>query len=267
MTDDPKYAALKELLLSLGSVAVAYSGGLDSTFLLTVAANTLGDRMIALTVKTPYIPDWELEESKKTCNDLKVKQFIIESEIPDSIRNNPENRCYICKSYIFRKFIAEAGKKGRYHIVDGTNLDDIKDYRPGMKALKELNIRSPLLECSITKDDIRRFSKMLGITMWNKPAYACLLTRLPYHKEINKEVLLRIEQAELFLHQMGFMESRVRSQDTTARIELNPLQFGHILQEPVRQKIVDEFHKLGYHFIAIDLEGYRTGSMNIKKKT
>ncbi len=267
MTDDPKYDALKELLLSLGSVAVAYSGGLDSTFLLTVAAKTLGDHIIALTIKTPYIPDWELEEAKETCNNLKVQQFIIESEIPDSIRNNPEDRCYICKSYIFGKFIAEAGKKGDYHVVDGTNLDDIKDYRPGIKALKELNIRSPLLECSITKDDIRKFSKMLGITRWNKPAYACLLTRLPYHTEINKEELLRIEQAELFFHQMGFMESRVRSKDTTARIELNPVQFDLILKEPARQKIIDEFHKLGYHFVAIDLEGYRTGSMNIKKKT
>jgi uncharacterized protein len=267
MTEDPKYTALVELLLSFGSVAVAYSGGLDSTFLLTVAAKILGNRIIALTVKTPYIPDWELEESIKICNDLKVRQFIIKSDIPNSIRNNPESRCYICKSYIFSKFITEAAKKGDYRIVDGTNLDDIKDYRPGMKALKELNISSPLLECSITKDDIRRFSKMLGITTWDKPAYACLLTRIPYHTEINKEELLRIEKAELYLHQMGFMESRVRSQDTTARVELNPVQFEYIMKEPVRQKVIDEFHKLGYHYIAIDLEGYRTGSMNIKKKT
>jgi uncharacterized protein len=191
----------------------------------------------------------------------------MESEIPDSIRNNPENRCYLCKSYIFERFVTEAGKLGNYQVVDGTNLDDLNDFRPGMQALKELGIRSPLLESNITKDDIRKFSRMLGIANWSKPAYSCLLTRLPYHTEINEEELSRIEHAELFLHQMGFKESRVRSQDRTARIELNPRQFDQIMKANVRQKIADKLHKLGFRFIAIDLEGYRTGSMNIKKNT
>ena len=267
MIDDPKYNTLKEILLSLGNVAVAFSGGLDSTFLLTVARKTVGNHLVALTLKTPYIPDWEIKEAKTTCIALKVRHIILDSEIPDSIRHNPENRCYLCKSYVFDRFVAEAGRLGDYQVVDGTNLDDLKDFRPGIQALKELGIRSPLLESNITKDDIRKFSKSLGMTVWNKPAYACLLTRIPYHVKINEEELSRIEHAELFLHQMGFKESRVRSHDTTARIELNPMQFNHILKEPVRQKIVDEFRKLGFNYIAIDLEGYRTGSMNIKKNT
>ncbi|MBN2214667.1 MAG: ATP-dependent sacrificial sulfur transferase LarE [Bacteroidales bacterium] len=267
MIDDPKYHALQGLLLSFGSIAVAFSGGLDSTFLLTVGRKTLGDRIIALTLRAPYIPGRETEESRKICVDLKVKHIILESEIPDPIRYNPENRCYLCKSYIFERFVAEAGRLGDYQVVDGTNLDDTGDYRPGMKALKELGIRSPLLECNITKDDIRRFSKLLGLKNWDKPANACLLTRIPYHTEINEEELSGIENAELFLHQMGFRTSRVRSQGSTARIEINPVQFDHLLKQPVRQKIIDKFHELGFHFIAVDLEGYRTGSMNIKKKT
>jgi uncharacterized protein len=264
MIDDIKYNTLKNILLSMGNVAVAYSGGLDSTFLLTVGKETIGDRLIALTLKTPYIPQWEIEEAKKTCMGLNVQHFIIEAEIMDAIRHNPENRCYLCKSYVFARFVKEADKHGNYQIVDGTNLDDMKDYRPGMKALKELGIRSPLLESNLSKQDIRKFSKLLGITDWNKPAYACLLTRIPYNTRINEKELSRIEHAELYLHQLGFKESRVRSQDTSARIELNPEHFNRILEKHIRQQIVDEFHRLGFHFIAIDLEGYRTGSMNLK---
>ncbi len=266
MIDDPKYNLLKKTLLSLGDIAVAFSGGLDSTFLLTVARETLGNRVIALTIKTPYIPDWEISEAIKTCQTIHVKHFILEAGIIEPLRHNPENRCYLCKSYVFDRFINEAKKHGTYQVVDGTNLDDTKDFRPGMKALKELGIRSPLLESKISKDDIRKYSRILGITDWNKPAYACLLTRIPYDTKISEEELTRIEHAELFLHDLGFKESRVRSQDLSARIELNPEHFNQVVEERVRQKIVDEFHRLGFRFIAIDLEGYRTGSMNIKNK-
>ena len=266
MIDDSKYNTLIKILLSMGDIAVAFSGGLDSTFLLTAARKTVGKRVIALTLKTPYIPDWEIKEAVKTCRAIHVKHLILEAEIIDALRHNPENRCYLCKSYVFNRFIKEADKLGEYQVVDGTNLDDMKDFRPGMKALKELGIRSPLLESNMTKDDIRKYSKMLDITEWNKPPYACLLTRIPYDTLINEEELSRIEHAELFLHHLGFKESRVRSQDLSARIELNPEHFKKVLEKHIRQKIVNEFHKIGFHFISIDLEGYRTGSMNLKKQ-
>jgi len=265
MIDDSKYNTLQKILSSMGDIAVAFSGGLDSTFLLTVARRTIENRVIALTLKTPYIPDWEIKEAKKTCRSIHVEHFILETEIIDALRHNPENRCYLCKSYVFDTFIKEADKLGKFQIVDGTNLDDMKDFRPGMKALQELGIRSPLLESNITKDDIRKYSKLLEIPDWNKPAYACLLTRIPYDTQISEEELLRIEYAELFLHDLGFMESRVRSHDANARIELNPEHFNKILEEHNRQKIVSEFRRLGFHFISIDLEGYRTGKMNLKK--
>ena len=266
MIDDPKYNALTNILLSIGDIAVAFSGGLDSTFLLTVARKTVGERVIALTLKTPYIPDWEIKEAEKTCRNLHVKHHILEKKIIDTLRHNPENRCYLCKSYVFSRFKKEAEKLGKYQVVDGTNLDDMKDFRPGLTALKELGIRSPLLESNMTKDDIRKYSKLLGIREWNKPPYACLLTRIPYGTQINEKELSRIESAELFLHGLGFKESRVRSVNLSARIELNPRHFSQIVQEHVRQHIVEEFHKLGFRFISIDLEGYRTGSMNIKNR-
>jgi uncharacterized protein len=264
MIDDPKYNTLTEILSSMGDIAVAFSGGLDSTFLLTVARQTVGERVIALTLKTPYIPDWEIKEAEKTCRNIRVRHIILQEQVIDALRNNPENRCYLCKSYVFDRFIKEVSKLGDYRIVDGTNMDDMKDFRPGMKALQELGIRSPLLESKITKDDIRKYSKLLGISDWNKPPYACLLTRIPYDTQINNEELSRIENAELFLHDLGFKESRVRSQNLSARIEVNPDHLIRIMEKQIRQKIVKAFHQLGFRFIAIDLEGYRTGSMNTK---
>lgn len=264
MIDDPKFQALKSLLLSLQKVAVAFSGGLDSTFLLTVAAETMGDHIIAFTMNTPYIPDWEVREATNICRHLHIKHVVFDSGIPDTILNNPDDRCYLCKINIFGRFVEEAEKLGNYVVADGTNLDDLYDLRPGIKALKELNIVSPLKICNYTKEDIRKQARMLGIRNWNKPAYACLLTRLPHNIQINKQVLIRIEQAELFLHKLGYKESRVRIHDTGARIEINQEYISQFLSNEKRQQIIEKFHRLGFTFISLDLEGYRMGSMNIK---
>ncbi len=262
MTHDQKLNGLNVYLKSLGDVAVAFSGGLDSTFLLTVAKEAVGEKVIAITIKTPYVPDWEIEEARVITKKLEIKHIVTESEIPKNIRNNPENRCYICKSYIFNRFITEVNKLGSYQIVDGTNTDDTRDYRPGMKALAELGIKSPLLECNFSKNDIRYFSMQLGIQSWDKPAYACLLTRMPYNTVINENNLIRIEKAELFLHKLGFKESRVRMNESIARIEVNPKRISEVVKKPIMDTIVEEFKKLGFLYITLDLEGYQTGNMN-----
>ena len=262
MINDQKFIVLQEYLISLGNIAVAFSGGLDSTFLLTVASKSVKAKVIALTLKTPYIPDWELDEAKKTCIDLKIEHIIIESGIPEDIRNNPPERCYMCKSFVFSRFKGEAKKYGAFELIDGTNKDDISDYRPGLKALNELGIKSPLLECDLTKEDIRKFSKMLGIISWNKPAYACLLTRIPYNTDIKEPDLLLIEKGELFLHKLGFTEARLRLHNKTARIEIGAEKMDKFMNPELRLEIVNELKRLGCLYVSLDLEGYRTGSMN-----
>ena len=257
-----KYNRLIEYLQKLEKVAVAFSGGVDSTFLLAAARNALSANVTAFTVRSPYIPDWEINEAKQIADKLAVKHIIFETGLNDSILHNPDNRCYLCKRFIFTKLISEAGKLGINHVIEGTNCDDTKDFRPGIKALRELGIISPLLENNITKADIRNFSKLLNLPTWNKPAYACLLTRIPYNTEIKEEELRRIENAEVFLMKLGFKGVRVRSHNNLARIELNKTLLADIFKNNVREKIVSKLKSIGFTYITIDIEGYRTGSMN-----
>ncbi len=259
-----KYIKLKEYLEGLKKAAVAFSGGTDSTFLLAVARDTLADNVIAFTVRSPYIPDWEIEEARQIAGRLSVKHMVFETVLNDSIINNPPNRCYLCKRFIFSKLKDEAKKLGINHVIEGTNADDTQDYRPGIKALKELNIKSPLLENNITKTDVRYFSKLMNLPTWNKPAYACLLTRIPYNTEIKEEELRRIEHAEVFLMGLGFRGVRVRSHDKLVRIELDKSRITDILNDSIREKVVSKLKSMGFEYITIDIEGYRTGSMNIK---
>ncbi len=258
-----KYNQLIEYLKSLKNVAVAFSGGVDSTFLLAAAKEALGSNVTAFTVKTPYIPDREIDEARQSADILNVKHILINAEISKSIAYNPDNRCYLCKKFLFSRLLNEADKLKISYVADGTNYDDTEYHRPGLKALKELGIKSPLLENKITKSDIRSFSKLLGLETWDKPAYACLLTRIPYDTEIKEEELKRVEQAELFLMNLGFRGVRVRSHNYMARIELDKAHLDEIFKNNLNTKIAAKLKEIGFKYVTLDIEGYRTGSMDV----
>jgi uncharacterized protein len=259
---ETKYRNLIASLEKLGTVAIAFSGGVDSSFLLAAAKKVLGDKVLALTVKTPYIPDNELTEAVDFCTEHGIKHRIIHMDIMKEILNNPPNRCYLCKKHLFAAMKSEAAKSAIQHLLDGTNADDIGDYRPGMVALQELHIRSPLLENKLTKENIRDLSRKLGLVTADKPAYACLLTRLPYDYEVKTDELRRIEKAELYLDSLGYRFARVRNHGGIARIELESKSIRDFNHTGDSDKIVRYFKSLGYEFVTLDLEGYRTGSFN-----
>jgi len=247
------------------NILVAFSGGVDSTFLLYVLKMFSSAKVSAVTIKTPYIPVWEIEEALKFCKEMDIEHEIIDIPIHRSVLLNPPDRCYRCKSILFGHIKKYAEAKGFNIIADGSNADDSKDYRPGMKALKELSIRSPLLEAGFTKEEIRKHLRDFKLDIWDKPAYACLLTRIPYNTKITINDLRLIEESERFLHLMGFPGARVRLHKNIARLEINSGFFNKILEDDVRESIIKEFKKRGIEYISLDLEGYRTGSMNHKK--
>ncbi|MBN2350726.1 MAG: ATP-dependent sacrificial sulfur transferase LarE [Bacteroidales bacterium] len=258
-----KYAELTRYLKSLEKVAVAFSGGVDSTLLLYVCVKVLGaENVSAYTIKTPYIPEWELNEALAFIQKHGIKQKILNSEIPENITHNPENRCYLCKSFIFSKLIQDAREHQIIHVLDGTNADDLGDYRPGMKALKELNVLSPFVIHNMGKQEIREISKEFGLETWDKPAYACLLTRIPYNTSIKISDLQKIERAEYLLHNMGFPETRVRLHDRIARLEFSNEHIQTVCSDTFRNKIIENLKPLGFEYITLDLQGYRMGSLN-----
>ncbi len=260
MTREQKYRLLTDSLRKFPGVAVAFSGGLDSTFLLSVAKYALGENVLALTLSAPYIPQRELIEAEFFCKENNIRHIVLSGNILDELSMNPVNRCYLCKRHVFHRFRNEAVKQGIETVIDGTNADDTKDFRPGIKALRELNIMSPLLENGITKKEIRSMSKKLGLASCDKPPNACLFTRIPYNTKVLPKDLERIEKAEDLLYTLGFREVRVRLHGNIARIELNKSQFKDMIKETIRNRITDEFKQLGFQYITIDLEGYRTGS-------
>jgi uncharacterized protein len=262
MLAHPKYKKLIAFLKDLGSVAVAFSGGVDSTFLLAASKEALQDRVLAMTVRAPYIAGWEIDEAVDLCKELGIRHTIIEAAIPEDIKDNPPDRCYLCKKKIFTTLINTAGSNGIPHVLDGTNSDDPSDHRPGLKALEELGVISPLLKTGITKGEVRDFSRQLGLPTWDKPAYACLLTRLPHGVEVKQEELARIERAEKVLMDMGFRAVRVRSHGKLARIETDRRFIVEMVSVDKANEIAAAFRKIGFEFITIDLEGYRTGSFN-----
>ena len=243
--------------------ALAFSGGADSAFLAYVASRVIKDRFAAYTFNTPYMNRTEIKEAGEFCKKYEIPHTIIPLPIPAGILNNPKNRCYLCKLTLFTTFKKAGVQNGMQYFFDGTNTDDTQGYRPGRQALKELGITSPLLESGLSKDDIRKFSHKLGLPTWNKPSNACLLTRLPYNHLITKEILDRITQAESYLHQLGFTSLRVRTHHNLARIEIPENDFTKILKKEVRDKIMLEFKKIGYDFITLDMEGFRSGSYDI----
>lgn len=259
-----KLVKLKEYIRKLGSVAVAFSGGVDSTFLLKVAHDTLGDRAVAITAHSSFFPAREFRETQSFCKGEQIFQIsfeISESEI-EGFQENPPNRCYLCKKEIFQKIIALAKKRHMLWVVEGTNLDDMEDYRPGMQAVVELGVISPLRECGLRKEEIRILSRHLGLSTWEKPSFACLASRFLYGESITKKKLSMVEQAEEFLRELGFIQLRVRIHGEMARIEVPPQDFPRLLEEENRRKIVSQLREYGFSYVAMDMQGYRMGSMN-----
>lgn len=260
-----KYQNLKQSLAELDSVVIAFSGGVDSTFLLRVATDVLGsEKVLALTATSPTYPRFEFEQSQKLAADIGVAQLVIESnelEIPGFAENTPR-RCYHCKHELFSRCLQKAEKTGYRAVLDGSNLDDLNDYRPGRDALKELQIISPLLDAELGKDEIRQLSKQLGLPTWNKQPFACLSSRFPYGTQITPERLQLIDRCESWLRQQNFVNYRVRYHDQMARIEVAPAEINRLLDEDLRQQLVAEFKSAGFTYVSLDLQGYRTGSMN-----
>ncbi|MBN2813511.1 MAG: ATP-dependent sacrificial sulfur transferase LarE [Bacteroidales bacterium] len=261
-----KLHRLEEWMKAQGSVAVAFSGGVDSTFVLAVARKALGHKAMAFTVKTPYIPDWELEEAKQYCVANGIRQVILQEAILPELGSNPVNRCYLCKKHIFTRLRNEARNEGFACLVDGSNADDTGVYRPGLAALRELGINSPLLENGITKAEVRRYSAQMGLPTAEKPSYACLLTRIPYNTTIVTSELTRIEKAERYLASLGYANARVRHHGNLARIEAESSRIAQLADPLVSKQIIDYFHHIGYTFVTIDLEGYRSGSYDTALK-
>lgn len=258
-----KYLELKKYLSSLNSVAVAYSSGVDSTFLLKTAVDTLPrDNVLALTAKSHSFPKRELDESIQFCKSENIRQIVFESEelSIDGFSNNPPDRCYICKKELFSKIKSIARENNINAVVEGSNADDINDYRPGMRAVAELEILSPLKKVGLTKNEIRALSKQLGLKTWNKQSFACLSSRFVYGEKITVQKLDMIDKSEQLLLDLGFKQVRVRIHNDVARIEVLPNEIERVMQ--FKDTIYSKFKEYGFRYVTLDLGGYRTGSMN-----
>lgn len=262
---EKKYALLKDNLAGLESAVIAFSGGVDSTFLLLTARDVLGaDKIIALTATSPTYPSHEFNESVRLAKQLGVNQVVVDSnelEIP-GFADNPPQRCYHCKKELFDICLGKAKDLGYREVLDGSNLDDLDDYRPGRQAATELKVRSPLLEAGLTKDDIRELSRENGLPTADKQPFACLASRFPYGTRITAERLQQIDRCESFMREKGFHTFRVRYHGETARIEVALDEIPRIIDDNMRNELLSEFKAAGFTYIALDLQGYRTGSMN-----
>jgi pyridinium-3,5-biscarboxylic acid mononucleotide sulfurtransferase len=261
---EKKYEKLKETLVSYGSLLVAYSGGVDSSFLLKVAHDVLSCKVLAVIATSATYPEEECSDAERLAKNLGVKYRIIHtSEFEDErFLSNPPERCYYCKKELFSKLVDIAKKEKLAYVADGSNVDDMSDFRPGTNASKELGIVSPLREAGFTKADIRAKSKELGLPTSNKPSLACLASRIPYGTRITKEILHKIDEGEKYIRSLGVGQVRVRHHGNLARIEVDKEHLPLLIEDGVADEIEKKFKKLGYAYVTIDLQGYRTGSMN-----
>ena len=259
-----KYDLLKQTLRELEGVAVAFSSGVDSTFLLKTAHDLLGSQTLAVTIQSNLFPKREIDEAAQFTRAEGIEHVVIELDVLviPGFSQNPTNRCYLCKTEIFSRIRRIAKERKITHVVEGSNADDSGDYRPGLQAIAELDILSPLQEAGLTKQEIRQLAREEGLSVWDKPSLACLASRIPFGEEITTERLAMIDMTEQYLWDAGFQQVRVRFHGNLARIETDEEGFARLLDKDVREKIHCRFKEIGFTYIAVDLRGYRTGSMN-----
>ncbi len=264
MKEINKLRLLESILKDLNRIAIAFSGGLDSGFLSYFSKKVLGkENVLALTIYSPLkISKDELENAKRIVTELELNHKILEFDFPEEIRFNPPDRCYHCKKKIFNNLKEIAVQNGFPYLCDGTNADDLNDYRPGLKAVEELKVKTPLLDAGFTKSDIRYWAKKFGLSFWNKPSNACLISRLPYNVEVTLEAIEKIEKAENFIKNLGFKVVRVRMHNDLARVEIGEYEMKKILKKRILKIIYEELKNIGFKYVTIDCRGYQMGSMN-----
>lgn len=263
-----KYEKLQKRLKEMGRLVVSFSGGVDSTFLLAVAREVIGDQVTAVTAAGRSVPEWEIEEAREFCRERGIRHIVFsfdELEV-DGFADNPPDRCYHCKTAILQKVREAAEQVDTVYIAEGSNVDDDGDYRPGKRAVQEAGVISPLKEAGLTKAEIRQLSKEMGLATWDKPSFACLASRFAYEEPITAEKLRMVELAEKFLREHGFSQYRVRMHGSMARVEVLPEDLERFLDPKLRQDFTGHMKDLGFTYTALDLDGYRTGSMNATLK-
>lgn len=263
-----KVENLKQYIVGLGSLAIGFSGGVDSSLLVAVAHEVLGDRLIAVTGADASVPERELNEAVAFCKERGIRHIVcnVDPLKEEGYRNNSPDRCYFCKHGIFTEVRKIALENGIEYMAEGSNVDDIGDYRPGLRAAAELSVKSPLREAGLTKSEIRIISKVMGLPTWSKPAYACLASRFVYGEEITEEKLHMIDRAEQFLIEHGFFEERVRMHGNIARIEVPPEDIPRLAADEIREAVYDKFREIGFLFVTLDMKGYKSGNMNATLK-